>query len=267
VALSGERRFESRVDIETPTNIPVSLYDDLGGQLGYEHDFNRFTFNAQATANRFLYQDATQEYRDRTMYRAELRGAYQLRANLAWVLTGYYDRDAFDDPSPTTDSADTAGALLGVRVDIRDMLSVEFSGGYFQRQFENASGNLDGIALRGTLDWYPTRLTRVRAELSRTDDPTQVPGAFGKIRTDLFVELGHDYSRRLHLYLAGRLVLDRFDTIDEQDRLYLAELGMNLFVGEHSVLRFSYDYGERADAAPQRDFSRHLASLSFIGHL
>jgi len=266
-SLAAEQRFESRVDMETPTNIPVSVYDSFRGDLAYAHLFNRVRIETEGQARRYQYGDATQQYRDRSVYRAQLEGAVQARADLAWTFTAYYNRDAYDDPGPNTDSADTVGALAGVRIDLREMLELELGAGYFERHFDSGAEPLDGIALRGSLSWHPTRLTQVRGELRRSDEPTQIPGALAKIRTEGSIQVAHEYSRSLQLFVGARAVFDDFVEDSRVDRLYLAELGANLQLGRHSVLRFAYYYGSRDNAAPDRNFSRHLASLSFIGRL
>ena len=265
--VSAERHYESRTEIETPTTIPVSLYDNMRAQLGFAHSFNRFSIETEASALRNAYDDPSQEFRDRTVLRGELRGAYQLRSNLAWVLTGYYNRDDFDNPSPTTASAETTGALLGVRLAASDIVQLELGAGYFNRSFDNQAADLSGVAVRGALTWRPSRLTSIRAQVQRSDEPTQIPGAFGKVRTDTLFEINHEYTRNLHLYAGARFVFDDFDVINRVNRLYLAELGMNYFFGRHSVIRFTYDYGSRANDASTTDFVRHVAMLSFIGRL
>jgi hypothetical protein len=147
-----------------------------------------------------------------------------------------------------------------------DIVDLEFGAGYFERRFADGGDMLDGLALRGALSWRPTRLTTLRAEISRSDEPTQIPGAFGKIRNELLMRLAHEYSRTLSLFAGGRLIVDDFESIAGDDTLYLAELGASWQVGRHSVLSFTYDYGSR-DTDSARGFVRHIANLSFIGRL
>jgi hypothetical protein len=264
-SLDGQRRFERRIEIETPTSIPVSLYDDLRANLRQSHAFNRLSTRLSFDGQRLQYADASQQFRDHTLTGGELRLAYAFKSSLSWFASAYFKRDEFDSPSPWVASADTTGALLGVLV-ANDIVDLELGAGYFERRFADGSGTLDGLALRGAMSWRPTRLTTLRAEISRSDEPTQVPGAFGKIRNELLLRVIHDYSRRLSLIAGTRLVLDEFETIESDDKLYLAELGANWQVGKHSMLSFTYDYGSR-DTQSARGFLRHIASLSFIGRL
>ncbi|HEU4781655.1 MAG TPA: outer membrane beta-barrel protein [Steroidobacteraceae bacterium] len=264
---SAEHGIESRNDIETPTTVALSPYDDLRAGFTHAHLFNRFALETRLDARRLQYDATSQQYRDRSQYRAELRGAYQLRADMSWVITGYFNRDEFDDPSPLALSAGTAGGLLGLHFDVSELLELEVGAGYFERSYDDLDEPLDGVSLRGTALWHPTRLTTVRAQVLRTDAPTHVDGAFGKVRNDARLRVTHEYSRNLVLHAGARFIADDFETIDRVDSSWLAELGASWAFGRHSVLRFAYDYGTRDHDDAMRSFDRHVASLAYIMRL
>ena len=264
---SAEHGIESRNDIETPTTVALSPYDDLRAAITHTHVFNRFAFDTRLDARRLQYDSASQEYRDRSQYRAELRGAYQLRSNLSWVITGYFNRDDFDEPSAFTLPADTVGGLVGVHFDVSELVELELGAGYFERSYDELAEPLDGISFRGSLLWHPTRLTTVRAQVLRTDAPTHIEGAYAKVRNDAILRLTHEYSRNLVLHAGARFIADDFDTIDRVDTSWLAELGATWAFGRHSVLRFSYDYGTRDHDDAQRSFDRHIGSVAYIMRL
>lgn len=262
----AERGIESRTDIETPTTVSLSPFDDLRAGAAHTHVFNRFALESRLDARRLLYDAAGQQLRDRYQFRGELRGAYQMRANMSWVVTGYFNRDDFDDDALAL-SADTTGGLLGLHFDVSELLELEIGAGYFERRFEDFADRLDGVALRGTLLWHPTRLTTFRAQALRSDAPTRIEGAFGKVRNDALLELTHEYSRNLTLHGGLRFTADDFETIDRTDTSWLAELGLMWAFGRHSVLRFAHAYGTRDHEEPGRNFERHVASLTYIARL
>jgi hypothetical protein len=264
---SAERNIESRNDIETPTSVALSPYDDLRAAMTHTHLFNRFSLQTRADARRLQYGASSQEFRDRFQYRGELRGAYQLRADMSWVVTGYFNRDDFDDPSPNTLSADTAGGLLGLSFDVNELLELEVGAGYFERRYDGVSDPLSGVALRGAMLWHPTRLTTLRAQVLRTDAPTRIEGAFAKVRNDASLEVTHEYSRTLSLHGGLRFLADDFETLDRVDTAWQAELGASWSFGRHSVLRFVYDYGTRDHETPGRSFERHVVNLAYIARL
>jgi hypothetical protein len=264
---SAERDIESRNDIETPTTVALSPYDDLRAAITHAHLFNRFSLETRLDARRLQYDAPGQEFRDRSQYRGELRGSYQLRSNLSWVVTGYFNRDEFDDPSIVAMSADTSGGLVGLSFDVNELLELELGAGYFERRYDDTAEPLDGVALRGALLWHPTRLTTVRAQALRTDAPTRIEGAFAKVRNDVSLQLTHEYSRNLLLHAGARFIADDFAAVDRVDTAWLAELGTTWSFGRHSVLRFVYDYGTRDLETPGRSFERHLVNLAYIARL
>jgi hypothetical protein len=264
---SAEHNIESRNDVETPTTVALSPYDDVRGAISHTHLFNRFSLEGRVNARRLQYDAPGQEIRDRSQYRGEVRGAYALRSDLSWVATGYFNRDEFDDPTPSSMSADTTGGLLGLRLEANELLELEFGAGYFERSYDDLDDPLTGIALRGTLVWHPTRLTTFRAQALRTDAPTRIEGAFAKVRNDASLQVTHEYSRNLLLHAGARFIADDFETIDRVDTTWLAELGVTWAFGRHSVLRFVYDYGTRDHETPGRNFERHIANLAYIARL
>ncbi|MEO8020212.1 MAG: outer membrane beta-barrel protein [Pseudomonadota bacterium] len=264
---SAERDIESRYDIETPTTLALSPYDDLRAAITHAHLFNRFALETHVDVRRLQYDAPGQEIRDRAQYRGELRGSYQLRSDLSWVATGYFNRDEFDDPAPNAMSADTSGGLLGLRFDVNELLEIELGAGYFERRYDDDAEPLDGVALRGALLWHPTRLTTLRALALRTDAPTRIEGAFAKVRNDVSLQITHEYSRNLVLHGGARFIADDFATVDRVDTAWQAELGMTWAFGRHSVLRFVYDYGARDHQTPGRSFDRHVANLAYIARL
>lgn len=264
--LSGQRRVERRTEIETPVALARSRYDELRAGVRHVHTFNRLSLGARAEAQRVEYAADSQTFRDRDTVRGELRTAYAFDAELAGFLSLAFNRDEFD-ASSTLVSADTASALLGLRIELNELLDLEFGAGAFERRFDGIREPLEGVLVRGALDWEPTRLSRVRAELSRSDEPTAVPGAFGKIRNELAFEIAHDFSRRVALFAGARGALDEFDTGVSDATLWSAEAGASWSLGRRSTLRFSYGYGSRSADSLDRDFVRHVASISFVGRL
>jgi hypothetical protein len=264
--LSGERRFERRTEIETPTSLARSRYDEMRAGARHVHTFNRLSLGARAEAQRLEYAADSQSFRDRDSYRGELRTAYAFTSEVSGFVTLGFNRDEFE-PGSILVSADTTSALAGVRLELTEVLELDFGAGAFERRFDGSRDPLTGVLVRGGLDWQPTRLTRVRAELSRSDEPTAVPGAFGKIRNDLSFEIAHDFSRSIALFASARGALDEFDSGGDDAALWLAEAGSTWAIGRRSSLRFSYGYGSRSADTLDRDFVRHVASLSFVGRL
>ncbi|MEJ1961711.1 MAG: outer membrane beta-barrel protein [Gammaproteobacteria bacterium] len=265
--LLANRRFESRTDIETPDIRAVSLYDEVRSELDYRHTFNRFAVQPSLVAGRLDYSQASQQYRDRNYYRGELRTSYALTTDLALIATGSYGRDEYRTASPLVASADTGAALVGMRTEVPEVLELELQAGYFRRHFDDNAGEISGASVRGTLTMYPTRLMTLRATLLREDEPTGIPGALAKVRTEASLEIQHEYSRNLKLFARGRRVVDDFEVVQRTDKAFQAEAGADYQLTTHWRVGLEYDYANRNSADLGETFGRHLVSLTLIGRL
>ena len=262
----AERRFEPHTEIETPTSVPVSLYTDWRVQSTYQHVFNRLSLHADLSAQGFDYADPTQHFRDYMSFREELRCEYELTDGAFLIATPYHGRDDFSHFSPLVASADTSGALAGIHLSVAELFDYELTAGYFRRDYRTL-GSASGLSLRGTLMWQPTRLTNLRGELSRDAEPTRIPGAFGKARTDVALELDHFYSRTMNVYARTEWIRDDFEFIDRTDRTTLAEVGLTRLVGRTWLIKIAYGFGTRSSPAVDDSYSRHLVSVSVTGRL
>lgn len=263
--LLAQRRFESRDDIETPDIEQVSFYKEWDGDATYSHTFNRLLLGSTVSARRLDYEDPSQQYRDQSIYRGEVHSAYGFGGGLSLTGSAYYLADDYRYSTPSAVSADTAGALAGVRLSIPDIVDLQFAVGYFRRNFDRQIGDISGLTIRGTATYQLTRLTTVRADLIREDAPTRVVGAFGKIRTDGSLDLRHSYSRTLNLYVRGRVIEDQFDVVNRTDRTFQAQAGATWLFSRRLVFAAEYDYATRNSSLISESFGRHVFSVSIIG--
>jgi hypothetical protein len=266
-SVRAQRRFEPYTDIETPRSIPVSVYDDTRADLAYTHVFNRLTLRGAASGEWLDYQDPSQHFRDLATNHDELRGEYTLGNDLSAVVTAYYGRDDFSHSSPYVASATTKGTLVGAHLSVPEVVDFELTAGYFERRYADNLGQSSGVSVRGSLIWQPTRLMTVRGAVTREDQPTRIPGAFGKARTDATLEVDHAYSTNLSLYARGELVSDDFNFIQRVDQTYLGEVGLTFLIARPYILKVAYGFGSRSSDAPGVSYVRHVASISLIGRL
>ena len=254
----AQRRFEARTDIETPDISPVSLYDQWLGTFSHIHTYNRLQLNYTVLAQQFDYLDASQRYRDRAFYEGEMTATYQLPNTVSILSTVFHSEDDYRFDNPAVAGGETTGVRTGAHVSIAEIAEFELTGGYFRREFAEHLGEISGLTVTGSVILYPTRLTTLRADVSRQDQPTRIPGAYGKVRTDSLLEVGHSYSPRLNLYARARVVADDFTTLHRTDMTYLGEIGAFYEISRGMVLGFEYDVSERSSAVPTANFLQHL---------
>ncbi len=262
-----QHRFEARTDIETPDIREVSLYDQWLGNFSYVHTYDRLQMNYTLTAQSFDYDDPSQKYRDRSFYEGEVSGTYQLPSALALLGTVYHSENDYRFDNPAVAGSETTGARVGGHITLTDVAEFELTAGYFRNNFDQHLGDIAGLSLVGSLILYPTELTTIRANVSRQDQPTRIPGAYGKVRTDSMLEIGHAYSQTLNLYARARVVLDDFATLRRTDTTYLGELGAFYEVSRGFVIGVEYDLSERSSAVESSSFLQHLVGVSFAVRL
>lgn len=265
--LRAQRRFEPRFEIESPNFGSPSLYNDFGAELQYARTFNRLSITGAASARRADLLNAGQNFRDLSSYNVTLGLAYATRGPLSLTATGYGGRDRFDEESAFIASANTVGALAGVRWTRDSILSASFSAGAFERRYASNLGSISGVSLRAEAEWRATRLTTLGLQLTREDQPTRLSGALGKIRTDARFRMEHGYSRSLRLHGETRLILDEYDGLDRGDTTFLATAAASYLYSRSVLVRGEYAYSHRGSIFPGLDFSRHIASLSTVFRL
>jgi hypothetical protein len=263
----AQHRFEARTDIETPNIREVSLYDEWLGNLTYEHTYNRLQLQYSVIEQQFGYSDASQRYRDRSFYEGEVSANYDLPNGLSLLGTAYHSEDDYRFSSPNITGGETSGARVGAHATIPEVAQFELTAGYFHRNYAQHLGEIAGLTLVGSVILFPTRLTTLRADVTRQDQPTRIPGAHGKVRTDGLLEIGHAYSHNLNVYARARVVLDDFEALHRTDRTYLGEIGGFYEFSRHFVGGVEYDFSTRSSAVPNADFLQHLLSVSLIGRL
>lgn len=265
--LTAQRRFEPRTDIETPDIREVSLYDAYTGNLTYAHTYNRLQTRYILMAQQLDYQEGDQKYRDRSSYEGQLTAGYDVAQDVSLIGAGYFREDDYRFSSPLIAGARTIGGLIGTHMSIPEIADFRFTAGYFRRDFDRHLGEITGVAVDASVVYYLTRLTTVRADLTREDYPTRIAGAYGKVRTDGLLEIGHAYSRNLNLYARLRVVIDDFQTVQRTDETWLGEIGAFHELSRGWVLGAEYDISERSSPVRGADFLQHVISVSLIGRL
>lgn len=263
--LVAQRLFESRVEIETPNFREVSFYREWRGEAQYSHVFNRLAVSSRISGRTLEYENSSQAFRDRSYYRGEVRGDYDLRNGLSFSASGYYSGDDYHSPDSFVAGGNTAGALVGGRWNSPEIVDFEFAGGYFHRTYSRQRGGISGIAVRGSTTVRMTPLLTVRAEVVREDAPTRIAGAFGKVRTSGRLEVRHEYSRTIDFRIRGRFVLDEFDNIPRTDKTVTIQTGITWSVFRNLLIAVEYDYATRMSDFSQEEFARHVVGFSLMG--
>ena len=194
---SWNRRHEERGSPNTVTTstLPVTVYNQTIGNVGYYQKFNRFSARADARLDNYNYFNnglgptqgvITNSDRNRNEWREALRVGYEFSPGFeVWARGGlnqrvYYQLDNFGN-NRSSNGFDVVG---GVTVDFGGITSVEAFVGYLQQNyqssvFQNVSTPTFGL----TGYWNPIRELWFKPFVRRTVDDSALTTSAAYINT------------------------------------------------------------------------------------
>ena len=279
-ALAGFRRnTERRSDPGTLRNsIRPVTYTTVtgGGRLAWQ--VARLRLLAEAEAARIAYEDVrtsdgaviVSSVLDRNQSRFSARADYALTPDLSLLAVGTLTNLDFDRSAAALGVDRTSRkveALAGVSFEFTDLVRGEVALGYVSQRYRRAPiPDFSGFGGRVELTYFPTRLTQVRAEVSRTVREAGNPIAPSFIRTRAQVGLDHELYRRLVISAVADLERNRYELPARKERRYHAGVGARYLVNRHVSLIVRYDH-LRVDTRPStigRRFTENAVSVGVL---
>lgn len=272
-ALQGEGRFDAgdeiklfgyggyRRDVERRSapgalrnSIRPAVYNTatVGAQLTWQG--NRLRLAATGSAARIDYRDiATFEgFRydsrelDRKRYQVGLRADYAVTANLAVLVSGTINKIDYNPPSTSVTpdrSARRAELLAGVSFEFTDLLRGEVAVGYINQNFSSGViRDFSGLGGRAQLEYFPTRLTTVVFEASRTLQDAGNPLAPSYRRTRVGLRVDHELYRYVIVSGFADYETDRFQLPSRTERRPHAGLSGQYLIDRHATAFARYDH-------------------------
>ncbi|MBB4857412.1 hypothetical protein HNO88_000719 [Novosphingobium chloroacetimidivorans] len=231
---------------------PVSYRTaSAGGQATWQG--NRLRLTATARAAKISYEDVdlgdgvTIDSRelDRSRYQAGLRADYAVTADLAVLVSGTlskldYNRSA--NPLIPDRTARRAELLAGVSFEFTDLLRGEVAVGYIHQNFRSAGiRNFSGFGGRAEVEYFPTRLTTVRLDASRTLQEAGNPLAPSYRRTHFGLRVDHELYRYIVVSGFADYESDRFQLPERTERRRHFGASAQYLVDRHITLFTRYD--------------------------
>ena len=272
-ALLGEGRYDAadelrlygyagyRRDVER-RSAPGALRNSLrpavyntasaGGQLTWQG--NRLRLAASGDATRIDYGSITaydgtrigSDQLDRKRYQAGLRADYAVTADLALLVSGTVTKIDYNRPTSalTLDrTARRAELLGGVSFEFTDLLRGEVAVGYISQNFRNgAIRDFTGLGGRAQIEYFPTRLTSVLFETSRTLQEAGNPLAPSYRRTRVGLRVDHELYRYIVVSAFADYESDRFQLPSRTERRPHAGLSGQYLLDRHVTVFARYDH-------------------------
>jgi hypothetical protein len=280
--LLGEARFahghDERDDPEDPgaevSEEPVE-FDDYGGTLGFEQDFNRFNFRVLSTVDRRDYDeddpDQPEDDRDRNLYGARLRTGYFVSPRINAFLEGGYEREVRDtsdrSTTPPLKRDNTVyDARVGTGIDITGLIFGEVSVGWGFQQFDESDLDSDNSLVYGAgLTWNPTQLTSLSLEGNGGFEPSDTGSS--RLTHRLGLRVDHELLR--NVLIGGRIAYrrDDFQDTDRVDNRFDVGPDITYLLNRYLSVGAGYTFTTRDSDDSDREFDRNLITVRLTAQL
>ncbi|NND57339.1 MAG: outer membrane beta-barrel protein [Xanthomonadales bacterium] len=272
---------EGRNNRTAEQGIEPTRYDLYGGSLGYDHTFNRLHIGVSGKYSRLDFDDSVSanddiidnQDRDRDTMSFGMRAGYQFQTDKqAFVSATYYkvNYDEEFDRNGLARSADGYTLSGGLTFTLTGVLAGDLFVSYHDQSFDDpALVGVSGWGAGAGLQWLPTRLTAVRAQITSGIEATTYEYSSGYFRTLYSVRVDHELTRDLQL--TGQVSYSDNDyqllpgaPLDARsgDKLFSAGVGVNYFFNRYISMSAAYDYQKLSSNVPADEYRTNRVWLS-----
>ena len=265
---------ESLGNRDAEQGIEPTVYDFYGGNIGYDHTFNRLSVGAMYTMAWLDYDNsvsATGEIidnqdRNRREDSLLLRAGYQFKTDMqAFVsYTGYnIDYDQEIDAGGYERSGNGYTVNGGLQFNITGKLNGDVYASYHDRSYDDPTlPNVDGWAAGAGLQWNPTGLTSVYGRIDSGIEETTDQYSSGYFRTLYSLRVDHELTRFLQLSAFVSYFNNDYTQIPgappearEYDNVWRNGIGVNWFINRWMYLNASYGWEQLKTNVPDDNYT------------
>lgn len=251
--------------------------DDVGGkeqtqvrtgtsQVGTETTFGRFGFKMEGEAIRRDYRDVegasgasvNQDDRDRDELRMTSELSYELFPGYSAVVEGSLNDRQYDDRLDDQQfNRSSHGSTLraGIGVDISELVRGDFLVGYMNQNYEDARfKTIDGISMKASFNWTPSRMTVVIPTLERSIQETTTTNASGMLRTGGSLTVRHELQRNIILTAIGSAYNEKYRGTTRDNWSYDSRLRGQWFLSPNYYVGGEVGYRERTSKVDSEAF-------------
>ena len=263
LAASTSKRTEGRGSanaISTAASPPEYTVDSV--TAGLNHEFNRLKVAGRYDWRKYNYKDidlvgggvADQTARDYKQQVFTGRADYALSPATAVfgsvALTSKDYRTITGGQPPR--SSDGSTILVGANFDITNLIRGEFAIGYANQNFDNSTyKDLNGVAVRGLVEWFPSQLMTVTFTANHALEDAAAVGVGGYDTSDFGLRADYELRRNWLLNAHGDVGKDNFQGGSRTDKRSGAGFGATYLMNRRVGLALDYDYAKRDSRGSQ----------------
>jgi hypothetical protein len=277
---SWNRRHEERgsPNAVATAGLPVTIYNQTVGNIGYYQKFNRFSVRADGRVDNYVYFDnglgpaqgvIPNSLRNRNELREALRLGYEFLPGFeAWVRGGANQRmySQLDSSGLNRNSSGFDG-VGGVLIDLGGITSVEVFAGYTYQQyqswqFSNISTPTFGLAAY----WNPVRELWVKPFVRRTVEDSSLTTSAAYVSTSGGLDINYNFRPNVRLEAHGDYAVADYaaqaGTIGTRyDQYWTFRAGAQYFFTENFYLGPSYQFITRNSNQAGSGYDQNVVML------
>jgi len=197
-----------------------------------------------------------QSTRDRKEVYGTIRAEYALSPDTQLFAEAVANEREYERQIAGAARRDSTGQtyLVGASTSLSRVVSGEAAIGYFRQEYDAvAVGAVDGLGVRGRVQWFPTQLTTATFTMSRQAQETDLSAVGSAVSTNVGVQVDHELRR--DLILTGRVGTGSYDFrgFDRTDDRVEAGVGATYLINRKASISVNYDYTDSQSSGALRD--------------
>jgi len=198
-------------------------YDLVTSSLVGVKEFNRLRVTGRLDDKDFNYKDQgaafNQNTRDRNEFSYGAKAEYAVSPDTAVYLSAVGNKKDYDLSGPTDRSSDGYVVGVGANFDVSELVRGDLQVGYMKQSYDLAAfKKIDGFNAVGRLEWFPTQLTTVGFNGSRTIEESVAPGSPGFVSNNIGASIDHELLRNVLVSASYTHGKDNYEQIDRDDK-------------------------------------------------
>lgn len=266
-SVQTQRLVEPRTSPTAPTAAgkPVK-YDLTQGTVTLTKEFNRLRVSGRLDDKDFNYKDVPnvsgagivdQDFRDRNELYYGAKAEYAVSPDTAVYLSATGNKKDYDTNIVASDrTSDGYVVGVGANFDISELMRGDVQVGYMKQSYDNpAFSKIDGFNAVGRLEWFPTQLTTVGLNGSRTIEESTAVGSQGYISNNIGASIDHELMRNVLLSAAYTHGKDNYKGVDRDDKRDNFSATATYLLNRRVGLFLTYNYLKQDSSGAQKGAS------------
>ncbi len=284
--ITGSVQTQHLVEPRTNPTAPAAAaepveYDLTQGVISITKEFNRLRLIGRVEDKDFNYDDVRrtvpvagvnfidQDFRDRNELYYGAKAEYAVSPDTAIYLSATGNKKDYDTPVSVATDRTSDGYVVGVgaNFDVSELMRGDIQVGYMKQSYDGTSfKDIDGFNVLGRVEWFPTQLTTIGLNGSRTIEESTALTSPGYVSNNIGASVDHELMRNVLLSASASYGKDNYEQIDRDDKrtnfsataTYLLNRRVGLF------LTYNYLKQESEGATPGASFkdNKLIASVA-----